>query len=89
MHDPLHEDTHVGILEVLYASAAAAAMRKQRISVAGDLLDERVAMTAEQWHGLVRRFRSCTGDDPAGLCATLLVMRPSIAVRWVTAENLP
>ena len=89
MHDPLDEHTHVGILEVRNSSPAALAMRKERVGVAGDLFDEGVAMTAEQWHGLVRRFRSCTGDDPAGLCATLLVMRPSIAVRWVTAENLP
>ena len=89
MHDALHEHAHVRILELLDARAAAVAVRKECVRLAGNLLDERVAVTAEEWHERVRQNGSWTEDDPAGICATRAVMRRVIAVRWVTAKILP
>ena len=54
MHDALHEHSHVRILELLDARAAAVAVRKECVHLAGNLLDERVAVTAEKWHERVR-----------------------------------
>lgn len=50
MHDALHEHPHVGILVARDLHAAALAVGEQRVHVARDLLDERIAMTAEEWH---------------------------------------
>ena len=89
MHDALHEHSHVRILELLDARAAAMAVRKECVRLAGNLLDERVAVTAEEWHERVRRICPCPWDDSAGVCATQTVMRRVIAVRCVTAKILP
>ena len=89
MHDALHEHSHVRILELLDAHAAAVAVRKECVRLAGDLLDERVAVTAEERHERVRRFRTYTGDDSGGGRATQGLTRRAFAVRWVTAKNLP
>ena len=89
MHDALHEHAHVRILELLDAHAAAVAMRKERVCLAGDLFYERVAVTTEEWHERVRRNRSCPGDDRARVRATPAAPHRAIAVRWVTAKILP
>ena len=89
MHDALHEHAHVRILELLDVRAAAVAVREECVCFAGDLFDERVAVTAEEWHERVRRTCPCPWDDSAGVCATRTVMRRVIAVRLVTAKILP
>lgn len=50
MHDALHQHSHVGILVVLDVHPAALAVGEERVHVARDLLDEGIAMTAEEWH---------------------------------------
>ena len=89
MHDALHQHAHVRILEPVDARATEVAVRKECEYIAGDLLDEGITVTAEEWHARVRRDRSCTGDDRALLRATSLVVHCGIAVRWVTAKILP
>jgi hypothetical protein len=51
VHDPLHEDAHVGFLEPRDALTAPMAVREEREGVAGDLVEHRVAVAAEQGHG--------------------------------------
>ena len=89
MHDALYQYAHVRILELRDERAAEVAVREERVDVAGNLLDERIAMTAEEWHERVRRNRSCTGDDRVLVRATAAGLHPAIAVRWVTAKILP
>jgi len=50
MHHSLHMDADVGVLEALDSPAAAVAIREQREGVARDLLEDRVVVTAGQWH---------------------------------------
>ena len=59
MHDALHEHSDVRILESFDARAAAVTVRKECVRLAGNLLEEWVAVTAEERHERVRRTCSC------------------------------
>ena len=89
MHDALNQSAHVCILELRDERATEVAVREECVDVAGNLLDERIAVTAEQWHERVRLNRSCTEDDRALVRATAAGVDRAIAVRWVTAKILP
>lgn len=89
MHHALYQHAHVRILELCDERAAEVAVWEECVDVAGNLLDERIAVTAEEWHVRVRRNRSCTGDDRALVPATPVVVQRAFAVRWVTAKILP
>ncbi len=51
MHDPLHMQADVGLLERLDAPTAAMTLRKKREGVACDLLEDGIVDAARQGHG--------------------------------------
>ena len=50
MDHALHQHANVGILETIDADAAAVAVGKEGEGVARDLVEQRVAVAAEEWH---------------------------------------
>lgn len=50
MHDALHVDPHVRVLEPLDPLPAALAVRKEAERIAGDLLENRIVVMAGEGH---------------------------------------
>lgn len=50
MHDPLHVDPYVRVLESLDPQPAALAVRKEGEGIAGDLLENRIVVMAGEGH---------------------------------------
>ncbi len=80
MHHAQDEDAHVGVLELLDPDAAPVAPWEEREGVAGDLVEHRIAVTAEEGHKTVRRGGAWFEDDRAGCRAT---------IAWLTGMGSP